>query len=176
MATDPPLLTRRRAIAILRADRERIVALYDPLPPAVQVTPGLGGGAWSPADLLGHLESWEEHALAALDAWARDEPAPIDAAFRTSSTSAINAAEVARKAGRTGAQARRHAARTHERLLARIAALTDAQWRSPATSRAHKPLGHRVGQILVGRRDPFRHDEAHLRDLRAFVAHHGHTG
>jgi hypothetical protein len=169
VAEVPPLVSRRRAIATLRADRERILALYDRLSPRAQTTPGLGGGTWSPADLLGHLESWEEHALGALDAWARDEPAPIDAAFRRLSTGAINAAEVERKAGRTGAQARRHAARTHERLLTRLGSLTDMQWRAPATSRARTPLGHRVGQILVGTRDPFRHDEAHLRDLRAFV-------
>lgn len=137
------------------------------------VTPGLGGGTWSPADLLGHLESWEEHALAALDAWAKGEPAPIDVELRRRSLTAVNLAEVERKAGRTGAQARRSAARAHAALLAQIEILTDAAWRAPATSRGRKPLGHRVGQILVGTRDPFRHDEAHLRDLRGFVEMHG---
>jgi hypothetical protein len=34
-------------------------------------------------------------------------------------------------------------------------------------------LGHRLGQILVGTRDAFAHDSAHLKDLRAFVEMHG---
>lgn len=154
---------------MLRADRATILALCERLSPTAMVTPGLGGGTWSPADLLGHLESWEEHALAALDAWARGEPAPIDIELRTRTLTAVNLAEVERKTGRTGAQARRSAATTHAALLERLEILTDAAWRAPGTSRGRKPLGHRVGQILVGTRDPFRHDEAHLRDLRGFV-------
>jgi DinB family protein len=167
-ATDE-LVTRRRAVALLVADRADILALCDRLTGSAMRTLGLGGGDWSPADLLGHLESWEEHALAAWDAWNEGRPAPIDVAFRTRSLTEVNRAEVERKAGRSGAEARRAAARTRQVLLERIEATTDAAWRSPATARARRPLGHRIGQILVGRRDPFRHDEAHLRDLRAFV-------
>lgn len=64
------------------------------------------------------------------------------------------------------------AAATHERLVAAIEALSDGAWRAPATSRGRVALGHRLGQILVGTRDPFAHDSAHLKDLRAFVEQH----
>ena len=165
----PAPLSRRQAIVFLEADRAQILALCERLSPQDMVTPGLGGGEWSPADLLGHLETWEEHALRALDAWARGEPAPIDRALRTDGLTTVNRAEVERKAGRSGAEALRHAAATHATLLARIDALTDRVWRSPATPRGRTPLGHRLGQILAGPRDPFRHDTAHVRDLRTFT-------
>jgi len=42
-------------------------------------------------------------------------------------------------------------------------------WRTPATPRARKPLGARIGGYLAGTTGPFTHDRAHLRDLRAFV-------
>lgn len=80
----------------------------------------------------------------------------------------MNGGEVQRKAGRSGTSALRSAAATHASLLSRIGALTDEAWAAPATLRGRRPLGHRVGRILAGTRDPFRHDEAHLRDLRAF--------
>lgn len=168
--TDP---TRRAAIARLRAEREEILELLGRLPARALTRPGLGGGEWSPKDLVGHLESWEEHALAALEAWARDEPAPIDRALRAQGTTAVNAAEVRRKSRRSVGVTLASAAATHERLITAIEGLSDRAWRSPATSRGRVALGHRIGQILVGTRDPFAHDSAHLRDLRAFAEEYG---
>lgn len=163
----PAPLGRSQVIGFLEADRAETVALCDRLSPRDLIVPGLGGGAWSVADLLGHLESWEEHALRALDAWALGEAAPIDRALRTEGLTAVNRAEVVRKAGRSGAEALRRAAATHASLIARIEALADDAWRAPATPHGRTPLGHRLGQILAGPRDPFRHDTAHLRDLHA---------
>lgn len=168
--TDP---TRRAAIARLRAEREEVLELLGRLPARALTRPGLGGGEWSPRDLLGHLESWEEHALAALDAWGRDEPAPIDRALRTQGLTAVNLAEVRRKSRRSGRATQASAAVTHERLIATIEGLSDRAWRSPATSRGRVALGHRLGQILVGTRDAFAHDSAHLKDLREFVEANG---
>jgi hypothetical protein len=45
------------------------------------------GGYWSAKDLVGHLTSWEEHALGALAAWRRGErrlPSSVPYAFRGS--------------------------------------------------------------------------------------------
>jgi hypothetical protein len=167
--TDP---SRREAIARLRAERAEILELIGRLPARALTRPGLGGGDWSPRDLLGHLESWEEHALAALEAWERDDPAPIDRALRTQGLTAVNLAEVRRRSRRSMNATLASAAATHERLVAAIEALSDGAWRAPATSRGRVALGHRLGQILVGTRDPFAHDSAHLKDLRAFVEQH----
>lgn len=165
-------LTRRQAIRRLRAEREEVLELLGRLPARALSRPGLGGGEWSPKDLVGHLESWEEHALGALEAWSRDEPAPIDRRLRTQGLTAVNRGEVDRKSRRSVAAALGSAAATHDRLIAAIEGTPDRVWNAPATSRGRVPLGHRVGQILIGTRDPFAHDSAHLKDLRAFVAEH----
>ena len=166
-------VTRRAAIHRLTEERRELLALCDQLRPRAISRPGLGGGEWSPKDLIGHLESWEEHALAALGAWSRDEPAPIDRALRTDGLTAVNRSEVERKAKRSVKAAFGAAAETHAALLAAIETMPDRRWNAPATSRGHVSLGRRLGQILVGTRDPFAHDSAHLKDLRSFIDTHG---
>jgi hypothetical protein len=168
--TAPP--TREHAQRILRDERARVLALLDALPPRAFVRPGLGAGDWSPKDLLGHLESWQEHALAALDAWSRGERAPIDDALRARGLTRVNLDEVARKAARTPAAMRSSAATTHAAMLDAIAAVPPARWTVPPLPRARLPLGLKVGRILAGP-GLFDHDAAHLKDLRAFVAEHG---
>jgi len=163
--------TRRQALRTLEEGRARIEDLLDRLPKAAMTTPGLGGGTWSPKDLLGHLASWEEYALDALAAWTRNERAPIDELQFTLPTSRINEQAVARKASWSPARVRREADRTHEELLAAIRATSDDRWLSPATSRGRKPLGARLGAILGGV-GPFGHDAAHLRSLASFVGRH----
>jgi len=162
-------MERDEAARILHDQRAATLELVLALRPAARTMPGLGGGDWSPTDLLGHLESWERHALDALEAWGADRPAPIDQAFRTASLHEINAREVARKAGRSFRAAASSAERTHTQLLRAIERMTDERWHRPATSRARKPLGHRLGQILVGA-GPFGHDAAHRPSLERFVA------
>jgi hypothetical protein len=160
--------SRDDAIRILTEQRAETLALLERLPPRARTRPGLGGGAWSPKDLLGHLESWEQHALDALAAWDRNERAPIDLALRREGLTSVNRREVERKATRSYPSIVARAARTHARLLDAIGSMSDQRWHAPATSRGRKPLGHRLGQLLVGV-GPFGHDQAHLPSLRAFV-------
>lgn len=156
-------------MSLLESDRQAVLELIEPLSRRAMTTPGLGSGEWSLVDLVGHLESWEEHALRALEAWARGEQAPIDRDLRTVGLNGVNLAEVERKAGRSPARALLGAARTHSRLIRAIAIISDADWRARATPRGKRPLGLRLGSILGGAAGPFRHDAAHLHDLRAFV-------
>jgi hypothetical protein len=164
--------TRRQAIRTLEEGRARLEELFDQLPRSAMTTPGIGGGTWSPKDLIGHLASWENYALDALAAWARDERAPIDELQHTLPTSRINDQAVRRKAAWSLARVRREAERTHEELLEAIRTMSDARWNAPATSRGRKPLGARLGSLLVGR-GPFGHDAAHLKSLEAFVRARG---
>jgi hypothetical protein len=161
--------TRRRAIRILADGRAEIDALLAVLSPRDLTRPGIGGGTWSPKDLVGHLESWEEYALDALAAWDRGKRAPIDGQLYSRSTSAINAEGAERKRRRSYTQMRRHADATHARLVAAIEALSDERWREPATPRGRRPLGHRLGGILGGPGGLFMHSQAHVKSLRAFV-------
>jgi hypothetical protein len=161
--------SRRRAIRILDEGMRETFALYDRLPPRDRTTAGLGGGDWSPKDLLGHLESWQEYALEALDAWEEDHGPAIDAVIWSTSTSTLNRDAVARKAARRPADQRRRSEATHERLLAQLEAFGDARWKRPGTSRGRTPAGARLGDMLGGPPGAFRHADAHLRQLRAFV-------
>ncbi len=87
----------------------------------------------------------------------------------TVSTARINASDVERKAMWPLAKVLRESARIHDDLIELIRSMPDARWRTPATSRASKPLGARIGSILAGPKGPFRHDEAHHPSLEEFV-------
>jgi hypothetical protein len=165
----PDVPTRRATLRILRQERARTQELLDGIPRSRLTTAGLGGGEWSPRDLVGHLASWEEYALDALDAWDRGVRPPVDALSWSIGTNAINRQNVERKAAWSVARVRRDSERTFAELLATIESLTDARWRGPASSRGRRPLGARLGSILGGPAGPFRHDTSHQPSLRSFV-------
>ena len=87
-----PTPTKREALTILeRGHREVTTPDRRSSPPRTLSTTGIGGGAWSPADLLGHLAAWEGFALDALHAWDRRERAPIDIALDARGLNGVNA-------------------------------------------------------------------------------------
>jgi len=171
--TADDLTSRRRAIRILQDGHAAVNELLDRLPPSALSRPGLGGGDWSPKDLVGHLESWEQYAIDAIDAWAEGKGVPIDGELWSKGTTKVNVEAVARKARLPAAEMRRRAERTHAELIARLEAMTDARWPAPGTARGRKPVGARLGGILGGPKGDFRHAEAHFKDLRAFLDEHG---
>jgi hypothetical protein len=160
---------RQEAVETIRADRERTMDLIDALDPERFVATGLGGGAWSPKDLVGHLESWDQHALDALDAWARQRRPPIAEALEALGTDEVNRREVERKAAMGLAEMRSSAAATHARLLVAFEGLTDTQWEQPPRSDADRSMGAHLGGILGGSLGLFRHDPDHWADLEAFA-------
>jgi hypothetical protein len=170
MAED--LAGRLDAIRIARDDREHTLGLLGRLAADAFTTPGLGGGEWSPKDLVGHLESWERHALDALDAWDRGDAAPIGDLLQTVGTDEVNRREFQRKASMTAEDVRSSAAATHGRMLERFEGLTDDRWGSPPSPGDEHTVGGRLGSILGGKLGGFRHDPDHWADLEAFVAAH----
>ena len=161
---------RLEAIRLLREDRERTRASMDRLSPTAFESAGLGGGTWSPKDLVGHLETWEEHALEALEAVLRGEPAPITQ--QPLDTDELNRTAVEGKAGRSAAEALGSAAATHARILEALAAVTDDRWSAPEGSATERSLADRLGSILGGSLGYFRHDPDHWGDIEAFVSEH----
>ena len=161
--------TRRGAIQILERGRAETDALIARIPRGRLSTPGLGGGTWSARDLIGHLASWEEYALDALEAWERGTRPEIDTTWFSVSTNALNAANVERKAAWTLGEVRRRSAATHEELLERLRTMSDRRWREPGSKRGRKTVAERLGGILSGPAGPFRHDDAHHESLRAFL-------
>jgi hypothetical protein len=170
MAEPKRVPTRRQAIALLERGDVEVRALIAHLPRHALTRPGLGGGEWSPKDLISHLATWEEFAICALDAWAEGHGPAFEKELWSKGTAAVNRAAHAGKAGLSAPEAFRRAEVTHRDLIVRIETLTDAQWRRPATPRARKPMGERLGGFLGGPRGAFRHADAHLDDLRTLVA------
>jgi hypothetical protein len=161
--------SRDEAVRILEEGRARTRELLEQVPRGAMTRPGLGGGTWSPKDLVGHLSSWEEHALDALHAWERGRRAPIDDLWRGVSTTRINRQEVERKARWPPSRVQREAERTFSQVLDAIRATSDERWLAPLAPRGRKPLALRLGGILGGPGGPFRHDEAHHPSLRTFL-------
>lgn len=165
--------TRRQAIAILERGDADVRALLAQMPRRALTRSGLGGGTWSPKDLISHLGTWEEFAIEALDAWAEGHGPAFEKELWTTGTAAVNRTAHERKARLSTSEAFRRAEATHRDLIERIGALTDVQWRRPGTPRGRKPMGERLGGILGGPKGQFRHADAHLADLRAFAADAG---
>jgi Mycothiol maleylpyruvate isomerase N-terminal domain len=173
MAKPGPQPSKAEALAIVRDDREAILALVERLPSRALSLAGLGGGDWSPADLIGHLESWEQHALEAMAAWERGERAAIDRDLEDGGVDAVNARDIERKKDTAPPDAFTRAAATHAALIDAIEPLSDARWAEPVRSGGARSLGERVGGILGGPEGPFTHDRAHLPELAEFADEHG---
>jgi hypothetical protein len=162
---------RAEAIDELRDDRARTDALLDAIDPAAYETTGLGGGDWSPKDLIGHLETWDQHALDAIAAWQAGERPAIGVALETLGTDEVNRREVERKAAVPLEEVLTSAAATHRALLEALASVGDDWWGSKehGDERSH---GQMLGGILGGSRGFFRHDPDHWPDLEAFAKEH----
>lgn len=166
-----PTSTKREALAIVERGHREVMRLIDDLPPRALTRTGIGGGAWSPADLIGHLAAWEGFALDALGAWARRERAPIDIALDERGLDGVNADALAEASALRPTAIIKRSIETHVALVAAVRAVPADRWAKPPLTRG-RPLGLRVGSILGGPGGPFRHADAHLPDLRAFVATH----
>jgi DinB superfamily len=164
--------SRAQALRILQEGHRAVRELLDLLPRRAVTTPGLGGGDWSPKDLIGHLASWEERAVAALQAWDQGHGPAFDKELWSRSTASINREAVERTAKLSAPEVIRRADATHEELLRRIRDLSDVRWHRPGTARGRTAVGARLGGILGGPSGHFRHADAHLKDLRAFVDAH----
>ncbi|MBI2238645.1 MAG: maleylpyruvate isomerase N-terminal domain-containing protein [Actinobacteria bacterium] len=133
----------------------------------------IGGGEWSAKDLLGHLTSWEEIALASLDEWRRGERPGIEDVFRAEDVDRINAENVGRKAAVPADRVRSEAARVHRELVAAIDRMADDEWRSkaPYETERRTTLAALLGSILGAPKRPFGHAFAHLPGLEAYVTY-----
>jgi hypothetical protein len=156
-------------VRILEDGDRRIWELIDELPDSARARPGLGGGAWSPKDLVGHLATWERHGLDALQAWSKGEKAPIDARLWSERLSDLNAEWVDAKAKWPWRLVRDEADETHEALIEAIRGISRSRWNAPVSARGRKPMHERLGSILGGAAGPYRHAEAHVKSLVSFV-------
>jgi len=163
-------LSKRAALRILEGEHQAISDLIGWLgPDDFTRSATIGDGDWSARDLLSHLTSWDQHALDALDAWGRGEPAPVQRPLRAKGLNALNAETLAADRSRSPSSVRLWFDEVHGRLIAEIQSVGAATWQAPPTARARRPLGNVLGGIVGGPAGPFAHASAHLSDLRAFV-------
>ena len=162
------MTTRQAAIDVLERGHASVRRLLEQVPDHRIARPGLGGGAWSPKDLIAQVCFWVVRVLAALAGWQRGDRAPIDREIYSRSIGAINADAVRARSRHTLARVLRDWDNVHGELIRTIRTMSDARWERPATPRGRKSLGHRIGQLLIGR-EPFAHADAHVNDLQAFV-------
>jgi SOS response regulatory protein OraA/RecX len=163
-------LSRSRALRTLEEEHESVRELAERLRNEDFERPAtIGGGDWSAKDLLGHLASWEEHALEALKAWRNGESSPIQRALRVHGLNAVNDESVAADRDRSSATVRRRFDDIHRRLVAEIRSMPEATWDATPTTRSRRSLGHVLGGIVGGPGGPFTHASSHLLNLRAYV-------
>jgi hypothetical protein len=166
------MTTRAEALEVLAGGHGEVRRLLDGIPDAALVAPAtIGGGDWSAKDLLGHLTTWEEIALATVDEWRRGQRPSIVDTFAVDGTDDLNAREVERKAAASLEDLRRRFGEVHEQIEASIAEMSDDEWSQPAfwQSEQDLTLGSALGGILGTTGLPFGHVAAHERDLRAFA-------
>jgi Mycothiol maleylpyruvate isomerase N-terminal domain len=146
-----------QAVEVLRRGCEEVARLVAGLEEEAALRPGVGGGEWSVKDLLGHLTSWEEYALAALDAWSDGKAAPIDRALRRDGLDSVNLEAVRAKSARPYEEILSDFEAVNRRLRERIGAMADATWDAPPTPRFRQSLGARLGSLLAGASGAFGH-------------------
>jgi hypothetical protein len=173
--------TRQEALATLRNGQARIDGLLTGLSEEQLTKPAtMGDGDWSAKDLIGHLASWEELALQALQEfragkvpWVESPEGPFSGTG-TTQVDAFNARVVAKKQQQSLEAVRREAKDVHHRLLECIERMSDDEWTSKAFYQT--PTGRRrkvctlLGSILAAPPQPFGHAFAHVPDLEAFAA------
>jgi hypothetical protein len=144
------IVGRMEALARLREGQERMDALLAHLRGEELTRPAtIGSGDWSAKDLIGHIATWEELALAAIrDFGSHRTPWPerkggVFSAPATGKISAFNARTVGQKRGLSLREVKAAARRTHHELLS---------------------------SINTG---AFRHNLDHLPDLEAYVLPRG---
>ncbi len=169
------MLTPDEALEVIDRDHRTVHALLAGISVEELEEPAtIGGGEWSAKDLVGHLTTWEEIALASIDEWERGERPAIEATFAQAGGDALNADEVARKSIVPAPEVLRRFDEVHERLATTLRGLAAQSWEQRATydQEVGTTLGSLLGGILGSETGPFQHFAAHLRDLRAFSELH----
>lgn len=127
----------------------------------------IGGGEWSPKDLLAHLTFCERNALDALEDWSVGREWRLHHALRVSGDEDfLNDRAVKESLSLDPDEVRDRAGKTHSELLAAVGAMTEVEWKTPAGDGTR---GFELGSIIGGPDGPFRHAWAHLGDLREYV-------
>lgn len=163
---------RAEALAILEQSHQTLDGLIAQMDDAALARSGLGGGEWSPLDLIGHIAFWESMALSAAADWRAGRPAQIWNQFGPEGVGmdALNAANVESNRALPPATLREQARATYAEIVRLIETMTDEEWNADAPGgETPHAVGEHLGALMGADDGPFRHGNAHLADLEAFV-------
>jgi hypothetical protein len=167
------MTTRTEALATLGRGYDETQAELQRLPAEHMATAGIGGGRWSPKDLLGHLALWHEIALRSIEEIRREERPWIVGVFAEAGPGP-NDGELAARAGWSLDRARDAFEGSYAGVVSILRALDDREWERSVDGWVDEPatLGGLLG-VVLGKDDlPFGHAFAHLPELSAFAAEH----
>ena len=166
--------SKAEAIIVLERGHNEIERLLRELTPEAMFVTGIGGGAWSPKDLLGHLALWHEIALRTIDEHRRgDRPWIVD--VFAAPGPGPNDEELAKRAGWSLERAREAYDGSLATVIEALGGIGEEAWGSSVDGWADQPatLGGLLGVVLGKEEVPFGHAFAHVLDLAAFVGEHG---
>lgn len=166
-------LAREEALATLQDAHAGLGALLEGVPDEALVRTGtIGGGDWSAKDLIGHVGTWEEASVEAIEHVRLATVPPIEEYFRQEGgVDRYNALKVGELADLPLELVRERASATHARLTEEIRTMSDEEWfaKVPYEAERRRTLANLLGSITGAPKRPFGHGYAHLPDLEAFV-------
>ena len=118
-------MKRERLFSVLEREWTGLMESFSGLSDSVLVEPGVVG-EWSVRDLLGHIATWEEEAMAALSVILEGRPLPRYAS--SGGIDAFNARDQDRKRGITIAELRQDLESTHQRFMAYLASVPETAY------------------------------------------------
>ncbi len=148
--------TREEVLAHIAEGRGAIERILDRLPSHRLTEPGLGGGDWSPKDLMAHLGHWEAALIHNLGG-------PPTAVAPQGSESATNAAVHSLNRDRPLEDVLAEFAAVHRDLVARVGRLTDEELNSLPYPGATDLVWQHIAAETWG------HYPMHLAELEAFA-------
>lgn len=164
------MATRAEALTTLERGFDETTAELRRLPAKHMTTTGIGGGRWSPKDLLGHLALWHEIALRSVDEIRREERPWIVGVFAEPGPGP-NDDELAARAGWSLDRAREAFEGSYGGVVSLLRAIDEQEWRRPVDGWTEEPatVGGLLGVVLGTDGLPFGHAYAHLPELAEFV-------
>jgi hypothetical protein len=166
------VISRDDAVRLLEEQHAELSALFAELDEDAFVRRGtIGGGDWSAKDLAAHVGIWEAFAVEAMDAFGRGErPAFEDRFTDPGGGDRVNDEGVRRFLDTPASDVLARFEDLHRRVIAAIGSTSDEAWTADYPfDPDDETLGDRIGSLLGSDDGGFRHDSAHLPDLRAYV-------
>ena len=118
-------MNRRQILQRLERGWRELHESLDGLSHEEMVEPVFDGG-WSVKDLLGHVTTWEEEAIKAMDLMARGQPQPRYRQYR--GIDGFNAWQSEKKAGLSLEDVQSQLMETHHMLMSVVAEMSEEHW------------------------------------------------